>query len=126
MGNLFSKKPYKFKFKKRNSFEERRKLFLKFKESNPTKIPIIIEPKFEEINVTKDIYRKSCEPNMTIGQIIYILRQSEKIDSQMGLFLVVQDKVCVTSEITLEDVYNKYKDEDGFCYFTFQHEMRLG
>ena len=40
--------------------------------------------------------------------------------------MVKEGKELLKSNSTLEDVYEKYKDEDGFLYVLFTNENTLG
>ena len=127
MGNYlgFSQESCKFKFKKENSFEERHNIFLEFKKSNPNKIPIIIEPG-TNVKLNKDIYKLGFKPNLTMSHLTLLLRQKENMNIETACYLKVKAKYLLPGNVELSDAYERYKDKDGFLYFTLEHEMLWG
>ena len=127
MGNYlgFSQESFKFKFKKENSFEERHNIFLEFKKSNPNKIPIIIEPG-TNVKLNKDIYKLGFKPNLTMSHLEALLRQKENMNIETACYLKVKAKYLLPGNVELSDAYERYKDKDGFLYFTLEHEMLWG
>ena len=59
---------------------------------------------------------------ITISQFIFLLRRKIKAEEDNDIFLLCKS-ILLPMEITIERVYNKYKDEDGFLYleYTFGH-----
>ena len=125
MGNYLGFSQESFKFIKENSFEERHNIFLEFKKSNPNKIPIIIEPG-TNVKLNKDIYKLGFKPNLTMSHLTLLLRQKENMNIETACYLKVKAKYLLPGHVELSDAYERYKDKDGFLYFTLEHEMLWG
>ncbi len=62
-----------------------------------------------------------------IGEVQTIIRRKLQISKEECLFLLVNEgKDLTKSNHTLEDVFEKYKDEDGFLYVLYTNEYTLG
>ena len=62
-----------------------------------------------------DIKKLLVNPNMTIGMISLIIRKEMK-DPDESLYFLINKKRSVTYEITLKEIYNKYKADDDMLY----------
>ena len=51
-----------------------------------------------------------------------MLRQRLELSKDDGLVLFANGKSLLKPSQKLEDVYSKYKDEDGFLYLTYSEE----
>ena len=107
------------------NFKERFKKELREKESkliiekNPNKVPVICEKdpnsKITELKKTKYLINKK----LTIAQFISLLKIKLELESKDALFLLVKCKKnynSLTGNETFDQVYEKYKDSDGFLY----------
>ena len=63
--------------------------------------------------------------NYTCGQFIYIIRSQLQLSSEQAIFLFVNDSIPSTSQ-TMNQLYQLYKDEDGFLYITYSSENTFG
>jgi GABA(A) receptor-associated protein len=115
-----------FKFKEDNpDLNKRKELSNIILKNNPQKVPIIIEPDliiFKEIKKTKYLVPKE----FTFAQLCYLIRVQLDLDSYESLFLVINGTTCLTGEILIQDIYNKYKDLDGFLYIKYTGELVWG
>ena len=95
--------------------EEKRKKKLTFW----NKIPLIISfnKGIKKLlkNKKMDIKKLLVNPNMTIGMISHIIRKEMK-DPDESLYFLINKKRSVTYEITLKEIYNKYKADDDMLY----------
>jgi GABA(A) receptor-associated protein len=65
-------------------------------------------------------------PNdLTVGQFQFVIRKRIKLDSQKALFIFINGKLPITSEL-LKNVYEKEKDDDGFLYVGYAGENTFG
>ena len=116
----------KFQYKQVYTLEERKKEYQKVIEEHPGKIGIICEkaPKsnIEEIKKTK--YLISQE--ITLGQFSQIIRKKIKMEKEGAIFLLANGKISLTGDESMLDIYNKYKDEDGFLYIAYASEEVWG
>ena len=124
MGN----KTYQFNYKNNNSFEDRKKLFLELKQSNPDKIFVIIECNIKDYRRVGDekFYKFTLDKTFTISQLVYLLRKKLGMEECEALFLLDYRECTLPLEATVEEVYKKQKDKDGFLYFSYANELLYG
>ena len=112
-------------FKESKSEEERLTESMKIIEKYPDKIPVIVEKytKSSIKNIDKNKYLVSGD--MTMSQFIYIIRKRIKLKSSEALFFFVNNILCNNSQSMIE-IYNLYKDKDGFLYIEYSSENTFG
>jgi GABA(A) receptor-associated protein len=115
-----------YEFKMLHAFETRKqetsRIFKKYKD----KIPVIIE-KSDTSNLQKVSKPKFLlQKDLTIGQLIYIIRQEIKLDSTQSIFLFVNNTMVPNTGDTIEEIYNNNADKDGFLYITYSAEVAFG
>jgi len=64
--------------------------------------------------------------NFTIGEVTSVLRQRLSLSREEGLVLFANEKHLVKVSSKLEEVYEKYKDGDGFLYLVYAEENIYG
>ena len=113
-------------YKKDNTFEERIAESTKILNKYPDKIPIIIEKSIND-NLLDTIDRNKylVPKDLTVGQIIHIIRKRLKLNPTIGIFIFCNNALIPTSN-NIFNVYNNYKDEDLFLYFTYSGENTFG
>jgi len=91
----------------------------------PDKVPVICEKdrRLQNCGIKKRKYLVSRD--LTIGQFIYIIRNNIQMNSNMGLFLFTNGIIPSSSD-TIEYIYNKFKDNDGFLYINYAFESTFG
>ena len=89
----------------------------------PNRIPIICI-NLQKINNFK-IKKLLVSNNFTIGQLIYILRKSIKLQKDVALFLFIQNNIPSNTS-NIYDIYNEYKNNDGFLYIHYSIENTFG
>lgn len=113
-------------FKSKYTFEERFSETYKIIQKYPDKIPIICE-KNEKSQTTPNIDKiKYLVPSdLTIAQFIYVIRQRLHLPPGQAIFLFINGHIppssCVISEI-----YDIYKETDGFLYCVYSYENVFG
>ena len=126
MGN----KTYQFNYKNNNSFEDRKNKFLELKQSNPDKIFVIIENNISNYGRDREgdekFYTFTLDKTFTISQLVYLLRKRLGMDEIEALFLLDYREYILPLEATLEEVYEKQKDKDGFLYFSYAFNYMFG
>lgn len=112
-------------FKKSKSENERITESSKIKEKYPDKIPVIVEKqnksKLPDIDKNKYLVPKE----LTMGQFIYIIRKRIKLDPTEALFVFTNNVLCNNS-VLISEIYNTYKDKDGFLYIVYTSENTFG
>ena len=123
-------------FIKTFTFEERlnksKIIILKY----PHLIPLILEKftKIKDENTNEDhinnenkLFRNKflVKKNEKFEVIIFSLRKSLNIDKSKALFFYCNNKIINKNDI-IQDLYHKYKNEDGFLYINFEYENTFG
>jgi GABA(A) receptor-associated protein len=118
---------FEFKFKKENpALQSRRKQSEDLLKKYPQKVPIILE-KDPKCNITEIKKKKFLCPNrQTISHFNAIIRGSAELDPTEALFLLVNGNNSVIGDITMGEIYEKNKDEDGFLYIVYSSELAWG
>lgn len=123
---MFLNKTNSFEFKKEFSFqhrlEESSRVILKY----PDRIPIICEklPNQKNLpNIDKKKYLVPCE--LTISQFMYVIRKRINLKSEEALFLFINNQM-ISGTAILGQIYNLYKDVDGFLYVQYAKENVFG
>ena len=104
----------------------------RFKECNymmkkyPNSICCIIEKSPSCKNLCDIKKNKYIIPkNLTIAQIIYIIRKRITLDSKMCIFIYINNKIPLSNQ-EISQIYEKNKDEDGFLYIKYAGENTFG
>ena len=118
-----------FKFKQENSDVNQRKQSCdKLKKLYPDKIPVIVEkdPRSKILNdIDKTKYLIPCI--ITASEFIFMIRKRLQLNESEALFLIAKEKYTITGETNMNDVYQKYCDEeDGYLYITYAGEKVWG
>ena len=74
------------------------------------------------------LIKKYLVPNdITTGQFTYIIRKRIELEPEKAIFLFAgEDYTIPPSSSLISEIYNNYKDEDGFLYFTYSGENTFG
>lgn len=112
-------------FKERFTFEERcqesHRVLMKYND----RVPLICE-KLKSSNMEKIDKEKYLVPNdLTAGQFIYVIRKRLRLPAEKAIFIFMGGTMPVISS-SLADLYDKYKDRDGFLYVTYSEENVFG
>lgn len=62
--------------------------------------------------------------DLTIGQFMYVIRKRIKLAPEQAIFLFVAAGTLPPSQATLQTIYDKYHNEDGFLYMTCESACR--
>ncbi len=118
------------RFKSANSLDSRKLESQRIRAKYPDRIPVIIEKKDDETETRgglPDIDRnKYLVPNdLTVGQFVYMIRKRIRLTPDKAIFLFVKNTLPPVSKTVL-DVFEEYRDEDGFLYLTYSGERTFG
>ena len=116
-----------FRFKSDNpDFSERQKECDKIKKQFPEKIPIICEkdPKSNIRDIDKTKYLVPAD--LTVSNFNLMIRKRIEIPQEAAFYLLANGKSSITGDRLLSDVYEEYKDEDGFLYIAYASELTWG
>lgn len=112
-------------FKESNSFDKRCAEATRIKEKFPGRYPIIVEMAAK--SSLPDIDRKKflVPGDLTVGQLIYVIRKRLILPPEKAMFVFCANTLPVTSQL-IREVYNSYRDIDGFLYLTYTGESTFG
>ena len=118
-----------FKFKKEISdVNQRKQKCDKIRKQYPDKIPVIVEkdPRAKTLNdIDKTKYLVPCV--ITVAQFTFMIRKRLQLNESEALFLIAKEKYTISGETNMNDVYQKYCDEeDGYLYITYSSKEIWG
>jgi len=113
------------KFKKENTYEKRLYESRRIIEKYPTRIPIIVE-KQNKTDIPDIGKQKYLVPDdLTMGQFVYVIRRRLKLAPEKAIFVFIKNILPPTSAY-IQQMYEEYKDDDGFLYITYSGENSFG
>lgn len=102
-------------------YNESQRIQLKY----PDRIPVIIE-RDKNSKAPPLLKSKYLVPkDITISQLIYAIRRQIKLDPQYALYFFISDNIPPTSA-SIQNMYNQYKETDGFLYIMYTLENTFG
>lgn len=116
------------RYRDSTSLEERKKrsdsLLLRY----PDKIPIILYKSSTDKNLPNiDKNKLLISQDITIANIIQILRNNLKLNEFSSIYIVVPNyNVVLSGTQSITSIYNNYKNEDGFLYLEYCSENVFG
>ena len=115
-----------FKFKQEKTFEERKAEYERVTKDHPKKVPIICEkaPNSRINNIDKTKYL--VDQSLSLPQFTSSLKNKLEMDENEAIFLLVNGKRTLPQNDTIEAIYKKYKDKDGFLYIAYAAEEIWG
>ena len=99
-------------FKSTYSFQARAELAHNFRLQYPNYIPIILENQGNMPTITRP--KQLINKDWTMYQVGVAIKRL--IDSHDNMVMYINDQLISDLNVTLEDIYNEYKDADGLLY----------
>jgi GABA(A) receptor-associated protein len=112
-------------FKKTFTYEQRQTESLRILSKHPERIPIICCKSLNSNVPILDKHKYLVPRDLTLGQFIYIIRTRLKLDKEKGLYLFFNGIIPANNEL-ITNIYDKYKDSDGFLYVYYTSENTFG
>ena len=113
-------------FKERLSLKERKRQAEVVLKKHPDRIPIIVEREKKTKNIPVIDRCKYLVPkDFSVAQLLYVVRKRIKLSPEQGLFFFIGNQLVMTSAL-LSEMYEKYKDQDGFLYVNYAGENVFG
>ena len=117
--------PVKY-FKDKHTFTERESEATRVRRKYPNRYPVIVEKTLECKKIESIDKIKFLVPgDLSVGQLIYVIRKRIKLSSELGLFIFVNDIMPTPSDL-INKIYENHKDEDGFLYIKYSGENTFG
>jgi hypothetical protein len=120
---IFNKQPdmtkSSFEFKLRYTFDKRKDESTELISKFPNNKPVIIEKL--DLTPIKDIidHKYLLNKNITIAQLLVIIRQKLNAKPDKKVYLYLANEMAPATKDTIEALYEKYSDKDGFLYLTY-------
>lgn len=113
-------------FQSKYTLDQRKQESQRILEKYPDKIPIICQ-KYDKDKSDYKLPKNKflAAQDMTMGQFAFIIRKNIKMKQSEALFMFVGN-VLILNTLTLQEVYQKNKNEDGFLYIHFSLENTFG
>ena len=121
LDSVYEKSSYKSKFTLEQRQEDSSVILNKY----PDRIPVIIEKYHSSLLLDIDRKKYLVPTDMTIGQLIFMIRKRIKLSSEKAIFIFI-DNITPNTSLTIHEVYEKHKDIDNFLYIVYQEESVFG
>lgn len=113
-------------FKQEFDFETRKGESTRIKEKYQDRIPIIVE-RSHKSDIADIDKKKYLVPNdITIGQFVYIIRKRIELTSEKAIFLFTEKNSIPPTSCLVSEIYDQYKNDDGFLYLVYAGENTFG
>jgi GABA(A) receptor-associated protein len=109
-------------FQTKYSLDHRRKESAKILERYQSRKPIIVHIAPDMI---LDKYKYLVPDDLTISQFICVLRKRINLAPEKAIFVFINN-ILPPSSATIISIYNTYKNDDGFLYFSIRGENVFG
>lgn len=114
-------------FKQKKPLATRKEEVASIRTKFPNKIPVIVERYHKETSLPALDKTKFLVPQeITMSQLITIIRNRLQLNSQQALYLLVSNRNLASLSRPLTQVYRDYRDEDGFLYVTYASQEVFG
>jgi GABA(A) receptor-associated protein len=112
-------------FKKRYSFQKRHAEAVRIKKKYPDRVPVIVEKSKGSDIVDIDKHKYLVPRKLTIGQLVYVIRNRIKLAPDKGIFVFINNTLPPTASL-ISQVYKEHADLDLFLYVLYSGESTFG
>ena len=113
------------RFQQEYTFTQRKEESDRVLSKYPDRVPIICEKSIRSKIMDLDKKKYLVPDNLTAGQLVYIIRNRLCLPSEKAIFLFIGNSIPPSS-CSLRDIYEQYKDKDGFLYIQYNEENVFG
>jgi GABA(A) receptor-associated protein len=110
-------------FKIQYDYSNRHSEAMRIRSKYPDRVPVIIQTIDKHINLDK--YKYLVPSDLTMGQLMYVIRKRIKLRSEQALFLFVNNTIQA-GNCLIGDIYELNGDKDGFLYIYISSENTFG
>uniref|UniRef100_A0A4X2LVP9 Gamma-aminobutyric acid receptor-associated protein-like 2 n=1 Tax=Vombatus ursinus TaxID=29139 RepID=A0A4X2LVP9_VOMUR len=115
----------KWMFKEDHSLQHKCVESAKIRAKHSYRVPVIVEKISGSQIVDTDKLKYLVPPDITAAQFMWIISKWIQLPSEEAIFLFV-DKTVPQSSLTMGQLYEKEKDEDGFLFVAYSGENTSG
>ena len=111
-------------FKSQNTYETRKEVARRIREQYPDSYPVIVEldPRAQMIlEITKKKFLAPGE--IPLNKFMLEVRKVIKMGKQDPLAMMVESGQMVSANARMSDLWNRFKDPDGFLYILFSGDV---
>ena len=113
------------KYKDRYTLDQRKTELQRIRKKYPDRIPVILQ-KSPESRLPVIKQSKFLVPDtITLGELLIVIKKRITLEPHQALFLFLH-KTVPTMSSTIKNLYDLYKDEDGFLYIEYTEEHTFG
>lgn len=113
-------------FKEKFNLQQRQSESKRILEKYPNRIPVIIEKSHQCKKIGLVDKNKYLIPkDLTLGQLMYVIRKRLSITSEQGIFLFINNTMIPVTQ-TMDLIYKNNHDEDNFLYIVYAGENTFG
>ena len=120
---MYPYRSFKNKFTFTQRYEESSRVLSKY----PDKLPIICEPSLTSRNLCPLVDKRKylVSRDLTIGEFLFVIKNKLRLNPEKALFIFVNNIIPSTSS-SIEQIYYRYRDDDGFLYLLYVEENVFG
>lgn len=97
------------------------------KRQQPDKVPIIIERYESERSLPVLDHCKYLVPaHITVADVMQIIRRRLNLHPDQSFFLLVNEKSMVSVTMTINQIYEMEREQDGFLYIVYAGQPAFG
>tara|TARA_B100001758_G_C18394616_1_gene605106 strand:+ start:1104 stop:1460 length:357 start_codon:yes stop_codon:yes gene_type:complete len=97
----------------------------RMREKYPGRSCVIVDKSDNTDAPSIDKHKFLVPDDITMGQFVYVIRKRLKINSEKAIFVFVNNKLPPSSML-MSEIYENYRDEDGFVYMIYSSENTFG
>ncbi|RNA33954.1 microtubule-associated s 1A 1B light chain 3C [Brachionus plicatilis] len=114
-------------------FRERKSLAARIEEVQgirrkfPNKLPVIVERYHKEKNLPCLDKTKFLVPReISMSQFVAIIRNRMMLNQSQAFYLLIDDKGIASMSMTMAEIYERKKSNDGFLYMSYASQEMFG
>lgn len=113
-------------YKNLKSFDERRKESSTMRQKYPNRVCLYLTKSKNSTLPESDKKKYLVPHDLTIGQVMHVIRKRIDISPKEAIFLFTSNNVCPSTSTQIGTVYSEHADHDGFLYMTYNSESTFG
>ena len=115
---------YVSQYKQTHPFEKREAESRSISCKYPDRVPVVCERFGDDIPLL-DKNKYLVPKELTVSQFHYVIRKRLSLRPDQTIFFYVKENIPTATAI-VGDIYEQYKDSDGFLYFVYTTENAFG